>query len=240
MATSDVPSPPDALINREVGLGYWQGVGADVDSMLGGVPSAGGFSSVSKIDLQGSRSFLAKLGIGIKVDRRKVASALEGGAGIGRITQGLLVDVAEQVDVVEPVAKFTEGLHGKPGVRNVFNIGLEEWQPAEGVQYDLIWVQWCLGHLTDQQLVEFLERCKGTLNPDGGVIVVKENLSSSGIDFFDEVDSSVTRVDEKFQALFKQAGLRLVRTDIQRGFPSNGHRKLLPVRMYALKPKIRK
>jgi len=60
---------------------YWEGVSADTDGMLGGVPSLAGFSHVSKVDLQGSRSFLAKLGIGEKNGRRRVSSALEGGAG---------------------------------------------------------------------------------------------------------------------------------------------------------------
>jgi hypothetical protein len=109
------------------------------------------------------------------------------------VTEGLLLDgIAQQVDVVEPIARFTAELQTTPGVRHVFNMGLEDWQPSEGVQYDLIWVQWCVGHLTDKQLVQFLERCKTALKPDG-VIVVKENNSTSGADFFDDVDSSVTR-----------------------------------------------
>lgn len=112
---------------------------------------------------------------------------------IGRITQGLLLDIAEQVDIVEPIAKFTDGLRGKSGVRNIYNIGLEEWGPKDDVKYDLIWNQWCLGHLTDEQLIHYLERCKTALKPDSGLIVVKENLSTSGTDLFDEVDSSVTR-----------------------------------------------
>jgi len=111
---------------------------------------------------------------------------------IGRVTEGLLFGVADVVDVVEPVAKFTEGLKGKPGVRNVFSMGLEEWQPTEGTRYGLIWTQWCVGHLSDGQLVAFLERCKDALDK-GGIIVIKENLSPSGEDFFDEEDRSVTR-----------------------------------------------
>jgi protein N-terminal methyltransferase len=109
------------------------------------------------------------------------------------VTEGLLLDgIAQEVDVVEPIAKFTAELQTTPGVRHVFNMGLEDWQPSEGVQYDLIWVQWCVGHLTDKQLVQFLKRCKTALKPDG-VIVVKENNSTSGEDCFDDEDSSVTR-----------------------------------------------
>lgn len=101
--------------------------------------------------------------------------------------------MAKQVDVVEPVAKFTVALRGKRGVRNIFNVGLEEWQPVEGVKYDLVWTQWCVGHLTDEQLVRYLERCKVVLNPESGVIVLKENMSTSGVDVFDDMDSTVTR-----------------------------------------------
>lgn len=36
---------------------------------------------MSRVDLQGSRNFLAKFGIGTKDGQRTVATALEGGAG---------------------------------------------------------------------------------------------------------------------------------------------------------------
>ncbi|KAJ0301657.1 hypothetical protein COL5a_005673 [Colletotrichum fioriniae] len=217
--------PPDAKISAADGRSYWQGIDADVNGMLGGFPY------ISKVDLQGSRNFLAKLGIGSKSGLRTVSRALEGGAGIGRITEGFLLDVAEQVDIVEPIAKFTAALQEKSGVGSVFNIGLEEWKPLDGIAYDLIWNQWCLGHLTDDQLVDYMRRCKAVVAPNDGLIVVKENLSTSGVDLFDDVDSSVTRVDDKFRALFQQAGLRLVKTELQNGFPKD----LFPVRMYALK-----
>lgn len=117
---------------------------------------------------------------------------------IGRITQGLLLDIAETVDVVEPIAKFTAALEGRPGVGQIYNVGLEEWRPDPTTTYDLVWNQWCLGHLTDHQLEAYLRRCSAALSVDDdgqakGVIVVKENLSTSEEDLFDEIDSSVTR-----------------------------------------------
>ncbi|KAK3935950.1 alpha-N-methyltransferase NTM1 [Diplogelasinospora grovesii] len=238
MSTPGVGGPLDASINSQDGRKYWEGVDADINGMLGGIPSVAGYSNISKVDLQGSRSFLAKLGIGSKNGRRKVAKALEGGAGIGRVTEGLLLEVADEVDIIEPLAKFTAVLQNKPGVRNIFNVGLEGWCPTEGTQYDLIWTQWCVGHLTDKQLVAYLERCREALNPDGGIIVVKENLSTSGFDVFDDTDSSVTREDGKFLSLFDQAGLRVARTEIQKGMAVRSAIKLLPVRSYALKPKV--
>lgn len=182
---------PDSLISKEHGLKYWEGVNPDIDGMLGGIPA------VSRVDLQGSRNFLAKLRIGSKAGLKVAAAALEGGAGIGRITEGLLVHVAKEVDVVEPIAKFTAALEAKQvkGVRNIYTMGLEDWadlRPEPELKYDLVWVQWCVGHLTDEQLLRFLERCKGVLS-ETGVIVFKENLSTEHGDVHDEVDSSVTR-----------------------------------------------
>jgi protein N-terminal methyltransferase len=183
---------PDSLISKDDGLQYWESVDADDNGMLGGIPEVEGYSSISKIDLQGSRSFLAKLGIGSKNGRRGVMHALEGGAGIGRITEGLLAEVAEHIDVVEPVTKFTAVLKDKVRVRHVYNVGLQEWAPAEGQTYDLVWTQWCVGYLNDEQLVAYLQRCREVLTPEG-IIVVKENIKSTGDDLFDELDSSVTR-----------------------------------------------
>lgn len=70
---------PDSLISKEDGLRYWQNATADVDGMLGGVPSL--FSPISRVDLQGSRTFLARLGIGTSQGRQKVTNCVEGGAG---------------------------------------------------------------------------------------------------------------------------------------------------------------
>jgi protein N-terminal methyltransferase len=95
--------------------------------------------------------------------------------------------------VIEPVAKFTENLKGTGGIRSIFNVGLEEWHPAQDVEYDLIWNQWCICHLTDQQLVQYLEKCKTVLRPGDGFITIKENLSIRGVDVFDDMDSTITR-----------------------------------------------
>lgn len=105
--------------------------------------------------------------------------------------------MATKVDVVEPVAKFTATLEAKKvkGVRNIYTMGLEDWadlRPEPELRYDLVWVQWCVGHLTDDQLVRFLERCRAILNPNG-IIVFKENLSTEDADVHDDLDSSVTR-----------------------------------------------
>ncbi|KAF3895822.1 Alpha N-terminal protein methyltransferase [Trichophyton interdigitale] len=220
--------PPDSLIRGDDGRQFWQGKNGNEDEMIGTAEAQPG---MSEVDLQGSREFLAKLGIGTGQGLRTLTNALEGGAGIGRVTQGVLLELAEQVDVIEPVVKFTEELYGRSGIRDIFNFGLEEWDPAKDVEYDLIWNQWCLCHLTDEQLVRYLKRCNTVLRPGTGLLIIKENLSIRGVDVFNSTDSTVIREDRKFSSIFRQAGLQLVKSQLQRGFPRN----LLPVKMYALR-----
>lgn len=65
--------------------------------------------------------------------------------------------------------------------------------------FDLVWCQWCLGHLSDIELAAFLRLARKSLrDKDRSLIVVKENLCSDGSDgsariVFDESDSSLTR-----------------------------------------------
>ena len=96
------------------------------------------------------------------------------------------------MDIVEPIAKFTNILNSMPGIGMIFNTGLEDWKLPLEYTYDLVWAQWCLGHLTDAQLVAYLQACAEALG-EGGYIIVKENLTSTGSDMFDDEDNSVTR-----------------------------------------------
>ncbi|KAI0340104.1 DUF858-domain-containing protein [Trametopsis cervina] len=104
-------------------------------------------------------------------------------------------------------------------------------------KFDVIWCQWCLGHLTDPDFVAFLKRCRASLrDPDESVIIVKENLCSDTDDgepltIFDESDSSLTRSDLAWKKAFAQAGLTVVYEQVQQGFPDG----LFEVKMYALR-----
>ncbi|KAF1834495.1 hypothetical protein BDW02DRAFT_569025 [Decorospora gaudefroyi] len=255
LAAAHDPDRPDASINVTHSLDYWNRVSSDVNGMLGGYPQT------SRIDLQGSSNFLTKLRRGktqaSKLPLPPLERVADCGAGIGRITKGLLLGVSKRVDVVEPVKKFTDELvqslgngeytgdgeakEGKGQVGEVINLGLQDWIPEPGA-YDVIWNQWCLGHLTDAQLLVYLRRCKegirqaaeGQEGASRSWVVVKENLSTdiNHKDIFDEEDSSVTRSDDKFRMLFQEAGLKIVATEQQRGMP----KELYPVRIYALRP----
>ena len=228
---------PDAKINHDDSIKYWDTISPDVNGMLGGYPQ------ISQIDLRGSHTFITKLrrlSSNCKVKNApKLGLGVDCGAGIGRVTGGCLSNICDVVDVVEPVEKFakvlSEGLLKKEGkVGDVYTKGLQDWEPSKS--YDLVWNQWCVGHLTDSQLTSYLVRCGKAIKKDGW-IVVKENLSTHqyGEDIFDDIDSSVTRSDQKFRDLFQQSGLHIVKAELQTGFPKG--LGLYPVKMYALRPK---
>ncbi|KAL4958576.1 alpha-N-methyltransferase NTM1 [Aspergillus filifer] len=231
----------DSNINPTASINYWNSVPATATSMLG---MLGTYPWYTRIDLRGSRSFLAKtrrLIPGCSTEG-KLRRAVDCGAGVGRVTEGFLRHVCDVVDAVEPVEKFTDVLCAsemkKAGVvGDVYTLGLEDWVPAGDRKYDLIWIQFCVGHLNDAHLLELLRRCRGALTKTG-IIVFKENMStdSQGNDMYDEEDSSVTRTNEKFRALFEEAEMRVIISELQLGFPKNF--KLLPVRFYALRPKV--
>jgi len=104
-----------------------------------------------------------------------------------------------------------------------------------GSKFDVIWCQWCLGHLKDDDLVRFLERSKKALCDAKSLIVVKENLCSEPKNepttVFDEEDSTFTRSDLAFKKIFQDTGLDIISEKIQDGLPKG----LYPVKMYALR-----
>ena len=223
---------PDTNISPTAFLTYWKSIPSTIDGMLGGYPQ------ISRADLKGSSNFLSKLQrLFPPSSPSPLHRGVDCGAGIGRVTSGFLSTVCETVDIVEPVEKFANQARdakviGPGQVGNVYVTCLQDWMPEER-QYDLIWIQWCLGHLKDKEVVSFLVRCKKAVEREGW-IVIKENMSTErgGGDVFDETDSSVTRTDGKFQKLFKEADVRCLKADLQRGFP----KELYPVRFYALRP----
>lgn len=77
----------------------------------------------------------------------------------------------------------------------------------------------------------FYITCRDALS-ENGVIVVKENVTSSGKIEKDYTDSSVTRTFKQFIRIFKKCNLKRIKQCKQANFP-NG---IYPVYMFALKP----
>uniref|UniRef100_A0A1A7XAD1 protein N-terminal methyltransferase n=1 Tax=Iconisemion striatum TaxID=60296 RepID=A0A1A7XAD1_9TELE len=205
---------------------YWKEVPPTVDGMLGG------YGSISSIDINGSKAFLKKF-IGVGEGKTGSGCALDCGAGIGRITKRLLLPLFQTVDLVDVTKEFLDkarsylGEDGKR-VENYFCCGLQDFVPETG-RYDVIWIQWVIGHLTDDHLVDFLRRCQKGLRPNG-LVVIKDNVSYEGI-VPDEVDSSVCRDLEIVRRLVSRAGLRIVHEEQQMNFP----KEIYQVHMLALR-----
>ncbi|WWC86522.1 uncharacterized protein L201_001399 [Kwoniella dendrophila CBS 6074] len=96
---------------------------------------------------------------------------------------------------------------------------------ADEIIYDVIWCQWCLGHMSHDDLIAFLRASRAALRDgDENFIFVKENCCDDaaggvGQEFLDEEDSSLTRSHQKWLDCFKEAGLTVIREEIQQGMP---------------------
>ncbi|TKY59574.1 Alpha N-terminal protein methyltransferase 1 [Spatholobus suberectus] len=216
------------------GVSYWEGVKATMDGVLGG------FANVNEPDISCSEDFL-KILLSERFPagaRRQPLVALDCGSGIGRVTKNLLIRHFNEVDLLEPVSHFLETARETlaPGCQttsdmhkavNFYCVPLQDFTPDTG-RYDVIWIQWCIGHLTDEDFVSFFKRAKVGLKP-GGLFVLKENIARSGF-VLDSEDRSVTRSDLYFKELLSQCGLHVCRSKDQKGFPEG----LFPVKMYAL------
>ena len=104
-------------------------------------------------------------------------SSLDCGAGIGRVTENVLCNFFKEIDLVEKDKKFIDKckikFSGNNKIRKIYMCPLESFEFEK--KYDLIWVQWCLENLEDEDLEPFLRKCYDNLNDDG-IIIVKENL----------------------------------------------------------------
>jgi SAM-dependent methyltransferase len=137
-------------------ISYWSSVPATVDGVLGG------YGRVSPLDLTESASFLDALAAqGCSTMPGSADSrAVDCGAGVGRITGGLLMQRFARVDVVEPVEHFLAqarvDLAQRGHVGEFHLVGLEAFDAPRNT-YDCVWVQWVIGHLVDDHMVDFLQ-----------------------------------------------------------------------------------
>lgn len=164
------------------------------------------------------------------------------GAGVGRVTEELLIHHFKTVDLLEPSRHLIEAARAKLSsettrtfpaghtVDHYYTQGLESWTPVPA-RYDCIWVQWCLLYLTDDDVVAFFARASEGLKA-GGAFFVKENVCANGF-VVDEEDCSLTRSNAYLLDLFKKSSMSVVYNVKQKSFPD----ELFDVRMYVLRPR---
>ncbi|NXU72773.1 NTM1B methyltransferase, partial [Oreotrochilus melanogaster] len=190
----------------------------------------GDYIELSNIDVESSREFLRNFvgGVG-KADTNR---ALDCGSGIGRISKHVLLPVFKSVELVDMMENFLAEvpnyLQGKEDrVEMYYCKGLQEFTPAQQ-RYDVIWIQWVSGYLTDKDLLKFLIRCQDGLK-DNGVIILKDNVAREGC-VLDCLDSSVIRDLNILHSLIAMSGLTILREERQEGFPE----QCVPVWMLAM------
>lgn len=219
---------------------YWENVEPTVSGMLGG------FSRVSPTDISESRKFLSQFFRPRKSaasapsaagDVPRAQSALDCGAGIGRITKLLLLSFSDEVHLLEQSQLFLDksveyiGPESRHRVKRIC-ASLQSFQPEPGASYDIIWLQWVTGYLTDEELITFLVKMTSCLDPKHGLIILKDNTTAGSEPDTDMNDSSVTRAKHALVHIIKAANLHIREERRQKKMP----RGLYPVHMFALSP----
>ncbi|EFA75349.1 hypothetical protein PPL_11426 [Heterostelium album PN500] len=159
---------------------YWKSVDATVDGMLGGL------SYVSDTDVECSNKFITEM---TSLGRGR---ALDCGAGIGRVTQHLLLPLFEKVDLLEQNPLFLDEakiiFKDEKRVVNYFAVGLQDF--------------------------DFKDK------NNGEPIKYDYNIAKKGF-IMDKQDSSVTRTDEHLRYLFSQADATVTKSILQPNFPKS-------------------
>jgi protein N-terminal methyltransferase len=221
---------------------YWETQDATVCGMLGGL------DNLHVRDINASRAFLGILESrhGLRV---KDGIALDVGAGIGRITKELLLPLFPVVDMLDQNALYLEESvqYLKPCSGDFRNVGVVERRIACGMQdfatediakgisynkrYSLIFVQWCIIYLDDNDFVRHVKTQLQNL-AEGGILVIKDNIMNAGKNGFclDRSDNSIMRSDKYMKSLFARSRARVIAEQAQTDMPRN----TFPVRMYAL------
>ena len=91
-------------------------------------------------------------------------------SSIGKVTKNLLIRYFNEVDLVEPTSHFLEAACETLASRklmfsdmhkaaNFYCVPLQDSTPKAG-KYDVIWIQWCIGQLADDDFISFFKRVK--------------------------------------------------------------------------------
>ncbi|XP_063283676.1 N-terminal Xaa-Pro-Lys N-methyltransferase 2 [Pelobates fuscus] len=192
---------------------FYSDLPATEDGMMGD------FSDLSNTDIECSKEFLRKFVGG--PGKAGTQFALDCGAGIGRVSKHVLLPIFDNIELVDMTESFLEEAQNyleEEGerVETLYWYCLQDFTPAPR-KYDVIWMQWVSGHLTDKDLFEFLLRCKHGLK-ENGVIILKDNVGKQGC-VLDPMDSSVIRNIDILRNIIDRTGMSILAEEKQPGFP---------------------
>ncbi|OCT83063.1 alpha N-terminal protein methyltransferase 1B [Xenopus laevis] len=192
---------------------FYRDVPATEEGMMGG------FSELTNIDTESSREFLRKFVGG--PGKAGTDFALDCGSGIGRLSKNVLLPVFSNIELVDMMEPFLEEAQNYleeevDRVETLYCYSLQDFFPPVRT-YDVIWMQWVSGYLTDKDLQEFLIRSKNGLK-DNGVIILKDNVARQGC-ILDPTDSSVIRDIHILRNIIEKSGMSILAVERQSGFP---------------------
>jgi protein N-terminal methyltransferase len=194
-----------------------------------------GFGELTPADTIGSNDFLD--GLATSNPSLEFGRAADCGAGMGRVTKNFLLPRFQHVDLIEQSPRLSAAtntyIDAPEDQQRITCIvqGLQDFNPPPNT-YDVIWVQWVIGHIFDLDVIQFFKRCAAGLKPNG-LVVLKDNIASSGYTFVvDKEDSSVSRSLPYMKLLITLAGLKIDVETVQTGFP----KILTPVIMLSMSP----
>jgi len=208
-------------------LDYWSSQPANDEGMLGGNPE------VSKLDCRTNLKFFQDL---FETKILENSRCLDCGAGVGRVAKHCLSKFFPCVDIAELnydyIERATETYGKENWFGNCFECSLHELSIPQERKYDCIFHSWVLDHITDEDLKSYLKRMANALTPKG-FVVLKENTSSERLFIADFKDSTFIRTKSYWDNLISEAGLEIVKEQLQVGFPDDFY----PVWMIALRLK---
>ena len=202
----------------------------------------GGYGFIHSVDAHGSLELIKKLLPPHVITKGR---ALDIGAGIGRVTQHVLIPAGfPTVDLIDACDKFLQEAASKIDPTRLGDVVTSsftgfDFMRDKGRTWTLIWMQWCAIYLRDDEFGEFFARACASLDSDGpSYVVLKENILRQGeaAPVPDNDDHSVTRSDAHLKKLWKNAGVEVVAQQDQANLPTT----IYPVRMYALRLAERK
>ena len=187
-----------------------------------------GFEDLNKPDIEFSIKLLNYLKEKKIIKNNK--KALDCASGIGRVTELVLVNFYDKIDLFEQEDNFINKMKDKFFNNN--QIGLIEKNTLQNFKfdcnYDLIWIQWCLENLNKNDIIVFLLKCKNNLSKNG-LIIIKENCLLKKKRFLAN-DLSIQRNEKFYLSIFKKCKFKI----IKKGKNENWPKEFIPLNYFVL------
>ena len=213
---------------------YWASKEPTLKSILGG------YEESHLPDIKCSCELLNGLILSKQLNPQK---ALDCATGIGRVTENVLLNFINEIDLVDFNEKFIDKCKNKFNknnkIKDIYLSPLQNFKLKK--KYDLIWIQWCLENLEDEDISIFLNECYSHLNDDGKIII-KENLCDIDDDEkgdndyafrYSELDFSKQRSDAFYINLFMKNKFKIKLHFLNPNWPEN----MVPLCVYVLSKK---